>query len=142
MRSQSSPSNSRDGEQLGDPADKSRWLGELGLLGVLIVDGVKIPSGLQFAETETLERLESFLVATLLDEPSGGFRAEVDSEGERYGGDHGASELEPPVSDNQAKKREKVPIVSTKITTGSSRNRLTSQRNPKRFRKRSRVATT
>ena len=113
MRSQSSPSNSRDGEQLGDPADKSRWLGELGLLGILVMNGVKIPSGLQFAETETLERLESFLVATLFDEPSSGFGAEVDSEGERNGGDHGASKLESPVGDNQAEEREKVPIIST-----------------------------
>lgn len=142
MRSQSSASDSRDSEQLGNPPKESRWLGELGLLSVLIMDGIEVPSGLQFAETETFERFESFLVATLFDEPSSGFGAEVDSEGERHGGDHGASELEPPVGDNQAEEREKVPIVSTRITTGSSGNRPTWQRNPRRFRKQSRVATT
>jgi hypothetical protein len=82
------------------------------------------------------------LVATLLDEPSSGFGAEVDSEGERHGGDHGASELEPPVGDNQAEEKEKVPIVSTRVPTTLCGKRLTWQRNPKRSRKRSRVATT
>lgn len=113
MRSQSGPSNTRDSEQLGNPPKESRWLGELGLLGILIMDSIEVPSGLQFAETETFERFESFLVATLFDEPSSGFGAEVDSEGERNGGDHGASKLESPVGDNQAEEREKVPIIST-----------------------------
>jgi hypothetical protein len=142
MRSQSSPSNSRDSEQLGNPSKESRWLGELGLLGILIMDGIEVSSGLKFAETETFERFESFLIATLLDEPSSGFGAEVDSKGERHGGDHGASELKPPVGNNQAEEREEVPMVSTRTTTDSIGNRLTWQRNPRRFRKRSRVATT
>jgi hypothetical protein len=107
MRSQSSPSNSRDSEQLGNPSKESRRLGELGLLGILVMNGIEVSSGLQFAETETFERFESFLIATLFDEPSSGFGAEVDSEGERHGGDHGASELEPPVGDNQAEEEDR-----------------------------------
>lgn len=142
MRSQSSASNSRDGEQLGNPSKESRRLGKLGLLDILVMNGVKIPSGLQFAETETFERTESLLVATLFDEPSGGFGAEVDTKGERDGGDHGASELKPPVGDNQAGERERVPMVSTRVRTGSIGIRLTWQRTPRRFRRRSRVATT
>jgi hypothetical protein len=97
---QGSPPDSRDGKQLADPSKERRRLVQLDLLHVLVMNGIQVSGGLQFDKPESFERSVGLLITTLLDQPSRGFGAEEDTDGQGKSRDKGGSELEPPVGDD------------------------------------------
>jgi hypothetical protein len=68
--SESTSTDSRDGEQLSESRDVGFALNDFVLLGELNVGVVKISGGNDLTMSEPLERSEGLLVSTLLHEPS------------------------------------------------------------------------
>jgi hypothetical protein len=100
MSSQGSPPDSGNRKQLADPSKEGRRLVQLDLLHVLVVNRVEVTCGLQFDESESLERSVGLLITTLLDQPTRRLGTEEDTECEGKSRDERGCELKPPVGDD------------------------------------------
>lgn len=86
-RCDSSSSNTGNREELHSSSEVVIASDDLSLLHELDVNVVDISGGLKFRESKSAERFPGFGVSVLLHEPTGRFRAEIDSYGERQSGD-------------------------------------------------------
>jgi hypothetical protein len=94
--------NSRHAEELDEAREhvvrnfEAGFLDHDDLLLEQSVDIVQVTRSLEGGVSETEEGFPGLVVLALLEEPTGGFRAEPGSEDERHGGDKGGGELETP----------------------------------------------
>ena len=90
------PAHTGNGEKLDEAGDVVGAADDVGFFLDLGVDVVQIARGLEGRVAQAAEGAESIGVAALFDVPSGRFGAEVDTDQEWDGGNHGRTELETP----------------------------------------------
>lgn len=90
------PAHAGDGEKFDEAGDVVGAADDVGFFLNLGVDVVQIAGGLEGCVAQAAEGAESVGVAAFFDVPSGGFGAEVDTDQEWDGGNHGRTELETP----------------------------------------------
>ena len=95
-RGESGATDARDREELDETGDIVAFANDVGFFQDLRVDVVEVAGRLKRGVSETTEGLERFIVATFLDVPARGLRAEVDADHQRYSWNKRRTELETP----------------------------------------------